>query len=64
MRLGGLKEIFQFFCLHFSVIRRGSHGIFMLCTASSRCTRIDAAKRHVVQYQLLSSLNIGEGGGC
>jgi len=33
--------------------RRGSRGIFVLCTASSRCMRIDAAERHVVQYQLL-----------
>ena len=39
------------YCLHFSVIRMGSHGTFVLCTASSRCTssntssRIDAAER-------------------
>ena len=29
--------------LHFSVIRMGSHGTFVLCTARSRCMRIDAA---------------------
>ena len=30
----------NFFRLHFSVIRMGSRGTFVLCTASSRCTRI------------------------
>ena len=29
-----------FFRLHFSVFRTGSRGTFVLCTASSRCTRI------------------------
>ena len=28
------------FRLHFSAIRMGSRGTFVLCTASSRCTRI------------------------
>ena len=31
------------FRLHFSVIRMGSRGTFVLCTARSRCMRIDAA---------------------
>ena len=31
------------FGLHFSVIRMGSRGTFVLCTARSRCMRIDAA---------------------
>ena len=29
----------------FSVIRMGSRGTFVLCTARSRCMRIDAAER-------------------
>ena len=33
----------NFFRLHFSVIRMGSRGTFVLCTARSRCMRIDAA---------------------
>ena len=33
----------MFFRLHFSVIRMGSRGTFVLCTARSRCMRIDAA---------------------
>ena len=32
----------KFFRLHFSVIRMGSRGTFVLCTARSRCMRIDA----------------------
>ena len=32
-----------FFRLHFSVIRMGSRGTFVLCTVRSRCMRIDAA---------------------
>ena len=35
-REAGKKKI----CLHFSVIRIGSRGTFVLCTGSSRCTRI------------------------
>ena len=31
-----------FFCLHFSVIKMGT---FVLCTAHSRCKRLDAAGR-------------------
>ena len=34
-----------FFRLHFSVVRMGSHGTFVLCTVRSRCLRIDAAER-------------------
>ena len=30
----------KFFRLHFSAIRMGSRGTFVLCTVSSRCTRI------------------------
>ena len=30
----------NFFRLHFSVIRMGSRGSFVLCTATARCTRI------------------------
>ena len=30
----------------YSVIRMGSRGTFVHCTASSRCMRIDAAERH------------------
>ena len=36
----------------FSVIRMGSRGTFLLCTASSRCMRIDAAdleRRYLVK---------------
>ena len=33
----------KIFGLHFSVIRMGSRGTFVLCTAHSRCMRIDAA---------------------
>ena len=33
----------------FSVTRMGSHGIFVLCTSTSICMRIDAAKRRFVQ---------------
>ena len=52
MRLGGAEGLthgWKILCLHFWFIQRGSRGIFVLCT---RCTRIDAAERHV-QYQLL-----------
>ena len=35
----------KFFRLHFSVIRMGSRGTFVPCTARSRCMRIDAAER-------------------
>ena len=34
------QSVENFFSLHFSVIRMGSRGTFVLCTASSRCTRI------------------------
>ena len=34
------REAWKKFHLHFSVIRIGSRGTFVLCTASSRCKRI------------------------
>ena len=34
------RSVENFFRLHFSLIRMGSRGTFVLCTASSRCTRI------------------------
>ena len=34
------RSVDKIFRLHFSVIRMGSRGTFVLCTASSRCTRI------------------------
>ena len=34
------RSVEKNFHLHFSVIRIGSRGTFMLCTASSRCKRI------------------------
>ena len=41
----------KFFRLHFSLLRMGSHGTFVLCTASSRCTRI-AGPRAAVSFFL------------
>ena len=32
------QSVEKSFCLHFLLIRMGSHGPFMLCTASSRCS--------------------------
>ena len=34
------QSVENFFHLYFSVIRMGSRGTFVLCTASSRCKRI------------------------
>ena len=35
VRSAGAEKVFR---LHFSLIRMGSRGTFMLCTASSRCS--------------------------
>ena len=43
---GTLLKAAKKFSPSFSVIRMGSRGTFVLCTASSRRTRIDVAERH------------------
>ena len=39
----------KIFHLNFSVIRMGSRGTFVLCTANSICMRIDAAESRFVR---------------
>ena len=49
----------NFFSLYFSVIRMGSRGTFVLCTASSRCKRICRTRgRHVLPQILLTQRNV------
>ena len=45
-----------FFRLHFSVIRMGSRGTFVLCTARSRCMRIDAAPDQQTRFAYITRL--------
>ena len=37
------QSLEKFIRLHFPVVRMGCRGTFVVCTASSRCARIDAA---------------------
>ena len=48
----------KFFRLHFSVIRMGSRGTFVLCTARSRCMRIDAAERRSGEGPSIDSTSV------
>ena len=50
------KSVEKCFHLHFSVIRIGSRGTFVLCTASSRCKRIAGPAAAMCFFLALISL--------